>query len=449
MLFLPPVDAWRWLSALLLIAAYLAYCVYRYLGSRPARTPMSASRICVIYASQTGQAEALAEQAAAALNGQLFRLEDDWQAAALKSGRALFVASTYGQGSAPDHALRFARERIGQKTDLHGLEYGLLALGDSHYRDFCAFGRQLDAWLQASNARPLFARIETNRLDADSLARWENELQALGASPVSQTEAPFCDWQFISRQCLNPGSPGAPIFLVTLQGDEQQDSTWQAGDLVDLIVPDGDGVPRAYSIANLSVNGRIELIVRTHVRDDGQTGLASGWLNEIAQAGDAVQLRIRSNPGFHLQHDPARPVILIGSGTGFAGLRAHLQARARATVQSGKTLLPRNAWLFFGERSSRHDTLCRFEIESWQRARVLSKVDLTFSRDDPVAPYVQDSLMAQAREVCEWIEGGADILICGSAQKMAVGVDRVLRKILGSDQVDALLQTGRIRRDVF
>lgn len=444
-----PIDAWRWLTALLLVAGYLAYCFYRYPNRRRLNPAANANGICVIYASQSGQAQALAQQAAQSFDSQLFRLEDDWQATAMKAGRALFVVSTYGQGTAPDHALRFVRERIGQKTDLHGLEYGLLALGDSHYPDFCAFGRQLDAWLQAASARPLFDRIEVSRLDADSLSRWENELQALGASHFSQSEASYSDWQFVSRQCLNTGSPGAPIFLLTLQNPDPAKCYWQAGDLVDLITPNGDGQPRTYSIANLPVNGRIELIVRTHINEDGQTGQASGWLNQSAQTGDRVSLRIRSNPGFHLQHDPARPLILIGSGTGFAGLRSHLQARARATVQSGKTLLPRNAWLFFGERSSRHDTLCRFEIESWQRARVLSKVDMTFSRDDPVAPYVQDSLQAQARELCEWIEAGADVLICGNAQKMAIGVDRVLRKILGPEKVDSLLETGRIRRDVF
>jgi hypothetical protein len=63
------------------------------------------------------------------------------------TGRALFVVSTTGEGDAPDTARAFIRDVMSGEPALHGLGYGVLALGDSGYARFCAFGRTLDAWL--------------------------------------------------------------------------------------------------------------------------------------------------------------------------------------------------------------------------------------------------------------------------------------------------------------
>ncbi|MBS1155251.1 MAG: oxidoreductase [Proteobacteria bacterium] len=461
-----PVDAGRWIAASGIVASYAAFCWHQFRQSRRgAKAPITqgvatdTEPILIVYASQSGQAEAIAKQTAQALSADnrqihLRRIEEDWQAEASAARCVLFVVSTYGEGSAPDHALRFVQANLdaGIQAKLQGIRYGLLALGDRSYPAFCAFGRQLDAWLQASGARPQFERIEVDRLDAEALSSWQQQLSTLSENAPSSWTAETQDyspWQFVERQCLNAGSPGSPIFLVVLQAISDDTPQWQAGDLVDILVPQGDGYPRAYSIANLPTDGRIELIVRKHIRDNGQTGLASGWLTEHAQVGDQMELKIRSNPGFHLQHDISRPLMLIGSGAGIAGLRAHLQARAKAIEESGNPAPQRNAWLFFGERSGRHDHLCKLEIEEWKRSQVLTKVDMSFSRDDPVTPYVQHNLLARSKEVCEWIESGAQILICGNAKKMAPGIDKALRSILGSQQVDLLMASGRIRRDVF
>ena len=54
---------------------------------------------------------------------------------------------------------------------------------------------------------------------------------------------------------------------------------------------------------------------------DGDLGLGSGWLTHVARLGDEIDLRLRSNRNFHAPDDD-RPMILIGNGTGLAGLRA-------------------------------------------------------------------------------------------------------------------------------
>jgi len=47
------------------------------------------------------------------------------------------------------------------------------------------------------------------------------------------------------------------------------------------------------------------------------------------------------------------------------------------------------------------------------------------------------------------VDLGGSIYVCGSLHGMAEGVDAVLREVLGNDPVDALLNDGRYRRDVY
>lgn len=462
-------EIWRVQAALALILAYALLCWLMYrkavladhaVGLAQPLRPLSAAAekpVWIIHASQSGQAEALARQAAQALEKAGVpairrRIDQPWLEEAAGARQLLFVVSTYGEGSAPDHALGFVRERLtaGPCTALRGLSYGVLALGDRGYPQFCAFGRQLDRWLQDSGARASFPRIDADRLDASSLTRWAQALAALGVrleqASVS-ADSGFAEWRFAARRCLNAGSPGAPLFRVELKPPPGLLPHWQAGDLVDLIPPGGDGRPRSYSIANLPEDGHLELIVRTVSHPDGRPGLASGWLTRGAWANDGLPLRIRRNPGFNLSCDATTPLILIGAGSGLAGLRSHLQARAQALA--GQAPPERCAWLIFGERSERHDHPCRAELEAWRHSRVLSRLDLVFSRDDPRCPYVQHSLLAHADELRRWLAEGACILVCGSAKGMGEGVDRALREMLGDPQLEQLLAAGRIRRDLF
>jgi sulfite reductase (NADPH) flavoprotein alpha-component len=106
-------------------------------------------------------------------------------------------------------------------------------------------------------------------------------------------------------------------------------------------------------------------------------------------------------------------------------------------------------WLVFGERNARHDFLYRDEIEAWQAAGVLRRVDMVFSRDQEERIYVQHRLLQAHDEVRAWIERGAAIYVCGSLQGMASGVDAALRQIAGDAVMSELAGSGRYRRDVY
>ena len=456
----------------------------------------------VVFASQTGFAEQLARQTcqqlrssgvAAQLRGLGTLQGNDLRAAR----RMLFVVSTTGDGDAPDDALPFFREYMTRAHDLSGLQYGILALGDRDYDDFCGFGRKLERWLRANGAQSLFDLVEVDSEDDSALRKWQHCLIGLGGDPDQPDwQAPhYQRWQLVERRLLNPGSAGAPCFhlaLKLLQGK----AFWEAGDVLEIgpcqgpqvvnawlaaqgqdgssvvkvrreqltltelltrsRLPSADEVAglneagvaailqrlphRAYSIASVPDDGAVHLLVRQMRGDDGRLGLGSSWLTEQAEVGAEIAARIRNNVNFHIPDD-ARPLILIGNGTGMAALRALLKAR----IAAGE----RRNWLLFGERQARHDFYYADEVRQWQGRGELERADFAWSRDQSTRVYVQHRLRESADALRRWVDDGAAIYVCGSLTTMAPAVDEVLRDMLGSSRVEQLSSQGRYRRDVY
>ena len=454
------------------------------------------------FASQSGFAEQLAWQTAGQLQaaglpvkvqplGSLSR-ED-----LSHSQHALFVVSTFGDGEAPDNARGFERSVLGQDLPLKGLNYSVLALGDRQYEHFCGFARRLHFWLTNQGGNALFAPVEVDSGDTEALQTWQQQLgQLTGHAPAAAWQpAQYETWTLSQRTLLNPGSVGADVYLLGLTPPSAQ--SWQAGDLVDILprncpwtidhflhglgLAGSDGVLidglahtldqalatrqlpenrthlvgmhaqalvdalvplglREYSIASIASDGVLELIVRQERHPDGSLGLGSGWLTEHAAIGSGISLRLRRNSGFHLPDAPV-PLILLGNGTGLAGLRSLLKARIAAGQQ-------RN-WLLFGERNIAHDYLCQDELQGWLASGDLALLDLAFSRDQEEKIYVQDRLRESADVLRKWLADGAAIYVCGSLQGMATGVDQALVDILGSEAVERLIEQGRYRRDVY
>ncbi|MGO4520005.1 MULTISPECIES: sulfite reductase subunit alpha [unclassified Dyella] len=505
-------GATRWLSAFAVLLAWAGFtawlAVYRRRAAQRQTERVSSvnasqsDSILIAFASQTGTAEQWALQTAQSLQqaGASVRLTELGQldvAALSQEERVLFVVSTTGEGDAPDSAARFVTQCMRSPQALPALQYGLLALGDSDYDDFCGFGRALQHWLQQSRARPLFDPVEVDNGDPSALRHWQHHLALLsGAAELPDWQQPdYQRWQLVERVLLNPASQGDPCFHLALRPHTGQ-ATWQAGDLVE-IGPrhaaaeveqwlathglDGDAsvehegrhaslrewlaashwpegseaslttpaelvaalqpLPhREYSIASVPSDGTVHLLVRRMQRKDGSPGIGSGWLTQHAQLGGDIGLRIRANPGFHAPVDD-RPLVLIGNGTGLAGLRALLKTR----IEAGRH---RN-WLLFGEREYARDFYHRDEILRWQQQGSIERLDLAWSREGISRVYVQDRLRESSDLLRQWVEQGAAIYVCGSLAGMAPGVDTVLREALGEAMVEQLREAGRYRRDVY
>ncbi|MFZ3206730.1 MAG: sulfite reductase flavoprotein subunit alpha [Pseudomonas sp.] len=473
------------------------------LAARKALSPMGAgARDWLIgFASQSGFAEQLAWQTAGQLQaaGHGVRVEPlarlDRQILS-EAQHALFVLSTFGDGEAPDSARGFERKLLGQALALPHLRYAMLALGDRQYAQFCGFALRVQDWLARQGARSLFAPVQVDAGDAAALADWQRQLGELtGAQPLGSPAQPYGLWALNRRELLNPGSAGAPTYLLGLRAAQPAD--WCAGDILDVLprqseatvqawlqthgldgsaavrlddgrlplqqalagkqLPDSFAhlvglhpqavldalVPlaaREYSIASLPSDGVLELIVRQQRHADGSLGLGSGWLTEYAPLHGQLLARVRRNSAFHAPEDD-RPLILIGNGSGLAGLRSLLKAR----IAAGH----RRNWLLFGERNAAHDFYCRDELQGWLASGELARLDLAFSRDQAHKRYVQDRLGESAELLREWLVEGAAIYVCGSLEGMAGGVERVLRELLGDAAIEHLIEQGRYRRDVY
>ena len=446
----------RTLGAGATAATYAALCFAIYARQRRLRTAAAreaaalsadgdSAPTLVLFASQTGQAETIAWQTARRLHaaGTPVRVMElnALDAATLGSAsRALFVASTYGEGDAPDGASVFAEEVMGSSLALSSLRYAVLALGDRQYKNFCGFGRALDAWLHAAGANRDFECLEVDNSDPAALADWQARWGDIAAGQVAPADA-FTPWRVTRRELLNAGSAGAPVFELGLVPQSGATPHWASGDLVQIAIASDPARPRDYSIASLPADGELQLLVRQEQHPDGGLGAASGLLTSTLTIGDTVAMRLRPHRTFRLDGNETRPLILIGNGTGLAGLRAHLRARAAA----GRS----DNWLVFGERQEAHDFLCREEIEGWQVSGVLQRLDMVFSRDQSDRLYVQHRLLQAADSLRNWLDNGAAIYVCGSLQGMASGVDAALRQIAGDAFWRDLSITGRYRRDVY
>jgi sulfite reductase (NADPH) flavoprotein alpha-component len=426
----------------------------------------------------------------------------DLDAAALaRAQTALFIVSTTGEGDPPDPAARFIRTVMNSGVELTGLRYGVLALGDRSFTRFCAFGEAVDDWLATRSGTRMFDAIRVHNGDPAALSVWWRRVEDIVGAPVTPpvskpAEAP---WRLIARAPANPANPEHAAHYVSLAPISPLPD-WKPGDVA-IIRPhndpakvaqllqrfgldgdlqlEGDGGMRSltehlsrsalpqtpeetaalarlspallakslmplpvreYSIASLPADKRIDLLIRQSRRPDGRLGLASGWLTAHAPVGGPIEVGVRANAAFHPPENE-RPMILIGNGTGIAGLRAHLKARAAA----GTT---RN-WLIFGERSAASDFFYRDDIDKWRWGRVLERVDFAFSRDQAQRRYVQDIVGARGDDIRTWVEAGAAIYVCGSLRGMSTAVNEALTGILGAEHLERMIEARLYCRDVY
>jgi sulfite reductase (NADPH) flavoprotein alpha-component len=480
----------------------LCYGPAMLLGSLFKPRPRPGGKILVAFASQTGAAERIAWLSANALAGAGFvrvaplgglTVQD-----LAEAGTLLVITSTYGAGESPDSARGFVRKQMAQAPALKGISFAVLALGDRKYdATFCGFGKSLDRWLAAGRARRLFDIVCVDGDDdTAAMTKWCEQLAQLGAKAKVEDLMPGApqDWVLAERTLLNAGSPGGEAWSLALTPKDPAQLNWAAGDIaeiwprnseesVEAFLRDHDfngelsfrwrghwtylrdiiahsrlpqehevaGIsitwlverlenfgPREYSIASLPDGGRMELLVRKAVKDDGSLGLGSGWLTQTAPVGGTIKLRLRPNPNFQPPADG--PQILIGAGTGIAGLRVHLLHRRKKNL--------RDAWLLFGERSRATDLFYADDLKAFAADGTLTRTDLVFSREDGGRRYVQHLVAEQGGEIAAWVGRGASILVCGGLE-MAAGVQEALMAILGEEKLEAMTEAGLYRRDIY
>jgi len=145
---------------------------------QPAAPARPAEPLTIVYASESGNSEKLAGNIAksARKNGLKPTVIDmaDLDLAALTSAKKLvFIAATWGEGDPPARAVRAYNELMGESAPrLDGVEFGVLALGDTAYVEFCAIGKKIDERLAALGGKRVVERVDCDLDFAEPAARW-------------------------------------------------------------------------------------------------------------------------------------------------------------------------------------------------------------------------------------------------------------------------------------
>src|SRR3954451_7289963 len=144
----------------------------------PAAPPAAAEPLTIVYATESGNSEKLAADLGkfARKNGlkpTLVNMADLELATLVSARRLVVIAATWGEGDPPARTVRAYNELMSEAAPrLDGVEFGVLALGDTAYAEFCATGKAMDARLEALGGKRSFGRIDCD-LDFEApAAEW-------------------------------------------------------------------------------------------------------------------------------------------------------------------------------------------------------------------------------------------------------------------------------------
>jgi ferredoxin-NADP reductase len=179
-----------------------------------------------------------------------------------------------------------------------------------------------------------------------------------------------------------------------------------AGQHVDvrLSAPDGYHAERSYSIASAPDAPSVELAIERL-----EEGEVSPYFHEVAQPGDAFEIRGPIGGHFIWRAEDGGPLLLVGGGSGIVPLMAMARHRAKVAPES-------SALLVYSARTW-DDLLYRDELLSLEARDANFALALTTTREARHRPHDFDRRLDRAllREIlARWPHAPRHVYVCGS-----------------------------------
>ncbi|GKT11210.1 MAG: sulfite reductase (NADPH) flavoprotein alpha-component [Thiomicrorhabdus sp.] len=297
--------------------------------------------VTILYASQTGNAAGVAQKlhdqlAANNVPVTVSNMLDYRPKNLKKETHVIIVASTYGDGEAPDESLSFYQNIMGDKAPkCCNISYSVFGLGDSSYDLFCQTAIDFDQRFEALGATRLLARVDSDVDYEEAAENWINDLSAIITESDAQAETATSGAATAKQSwCENKPFAGEVLNIIDLTDNSSDKNVWhleigidesgisyQPGDIVALL-PENDAelVAQLLETTKLSADDSIQIkdntyrleealrtklditainakFIETYAEKTGQNALdlTETGLEKIIEAGDLLDL-IQAKP---------------------------------------------------------------------------------------------------------------------------------------------------------
>ena len=147
----------------------------------PGASAAVALKLLVLYGTESGNAEALADKFFKASKKKGYKptlknMSDISPADLKKHDNILTIVSTWGDGEPPESAMSFYDSFMKDDVDLKGINFSVLALGDTSYEKFCQTGKDFDDRFEALGATRLVDREDCDVDFDDNYDDWSTKV---------------------------------------------------------------------------------------------------------------------------------------------------------------------------------------------------------------------------------------------------------------------------------